>query len=71
MEAVENDANLLREAADRLSTGTPDLTGEYPDLDACVADLMRKHATVLEWGGCLRETPRLIAQARQIMDAAA
>lgn len=68
---MKNDANLLREAADRLGTGTPDLTAEYPDLDACVADLMRQHATVLEWGGCLTETPRLIAQARQVMDAAA
>lgn len=68
---MENDASLLREAADRLSTGTPDLAAEYPDLDACIADLMRQHATALEWGGCLTETPRLIAQARQVMGVTA
>lgn len=68
---MENDADLLREAADRLSDGVPDLTLEYPDLDACIAELMRQHAAVLECGGYLTETPRLIAQARQITEAAA
>lgn len=67
---VETPAALLRRAAETLAedgAGQADLIAEYPDVDACVADLMRKHALLLDHGGSYADTRRLLTLAQQIL----